>query len=304
MSAAVVHSSPFSGAWYPDSAAELKQILDRACDLSALRIGSAVRPGGIAFIVPHAAPIYSGPIAAAAYRHAAVCRPRRIILLGFSHHGGVSGIAIPDVGAISTPLGDVILDAHTIHALARHNPFRILPESALCDHSIEIQLPFIQRAMPDALVTPLYVGRLHPGERLSAAASLRGVLSGAAILIASSDFTHYGHAFGYTPFPLNEETPYRLRGLDEGVIAAAASLDPDALLAELRRTGSNTCGYQPIALLLETLSAENISQQTLDYQTSGELTGDYSLSVSYAALGYFVGQAPGLRRPPRPPGQN
>jgi hypothetical protein len=287
MSAAVVHSSPFSGAWYPDSAAELKQILDRAFDLSALRIGAAVRPSGIAFIVPHAAPIYSGPVAAAAYRHAAIRRPRRIILLGFSHRGGVSGIAIPAIGAISTPLGDVILDAHTIHALARRNPFRIVPEGALCDHSIEIQLPFIQRAMPDTLVTPLYVGRLNPGERLSAAAVLLGVLSGDSILIASSDFTHYGPAFGYTPFPLNEQTPYRLRGLDEAVIAAAARLDPDVFLAELRRTGSNACGYQPVALLLETLRSENIFQQTLDYQASGELTGDYSHSVSYAALGYF-----------------
>lgn len=286
MPAVVAHRSPFSGAWYPASANELEAILRHAFESSAARTGPAVRSGGVAFVVPHAAPMYSGVVAAAAYRHIALRRPPRIVLLGFSHHGGGSSVEMPDLGAICTPFGDVPLDEDMMRSLARRPPFRISPEAALCDHSVEIQLPFIQWTAPDALVTPLYVGPLSPSERVSAAAALRSILDD-AVLIASSDLTHYGRSFGYTPFSPDAHVVERLRQHDALIIQAAATLDPDVFLDEVHRTRSTTCGYEPIALLLETLRNRRLVQHTLDYQTSGELTGDYTHSVSYAALGYF-----------------
>ncbi len=282
----VAHRTPFSGLWYPASASELEAILRSGFEISAARTGPAVRPDAVAFVVPHAAPIYSGVVAAAAYRHVALQRPARIVLLGFSHHGGGSGVEIPDIGAISTPFGDVPFDEDTMRSLARRPPFHISPESALCDHSVEIQLPFIQWTAPDALVAPLYVGRLSPSERATVAVALQSVLDD-AVLIASSDLTHYGRGFGYTPFPPDAHVAERLRQLDAQIIEAAATLDPDMFLDEVQRTRSTACGYEPIALLLETLRGRRLVQHTLDYQTSGELTGDYTHSVSYAALGYF-----------------
>jgi AmmeMemoRadiSam system protein B len=235
--------------------------------------------------------MYSGAVAAAAYRHIAVRRPARILVLGFSHHGFGSGVEIPDVALISTPFGDVQLDEALMRSLGRCFPFRVSSESAVCDHSVEIQLPFVQWSAPDALVTPVYVGRLSATERASAAAVLQS-LAHDAVLIASSDFTHYGRGFGYTPFPPDGRVADRLRQLDGEIIEAASTLDPDRFLEAIHRTRSTTCGIEPIALVLEALRHRGVMQQTLDYQISGELTGDYTHSVSYAALGYFPAASP------------
>ncbi|HEX8984445.1 MAG TPA: AmmeMemoRadiSam system protein A, partial [Bryobacteraceae bacterium] len=108
---------------------------------------------------------------------------------------------------------------------------------------------------------------------------------------ASSDFTHYGRGFSFQPFPADDAAPVRLRELDESVIDAAGTLESAEFFKVLRATGATVCGYEPIGLLLETLrlvsEPEEIFQMTLDYQTSGEITGDFRQSVSYAALGYF-----------------
>jgi AmmeMemoRadiSam system protein B/AmmeMemoRadiSam system protein A len=229
-------------------------------------------------------------VASAAYQHIARSNPARIILLGFSHRHGIAGVAVPDIEALVTPLGAVDVDSAAMLALPRSAPFRSVPEELVCDHSVEIQLPFLQAVAPAAKLVPLYVGRLSRSERFAAAERLRELLDSNTVLVASSDFTHYGSQFGYTPFALDESTPDRLRRLDREVMDAAGTLDPAMFIDELHRTESTLCGSEPIALLLETLRGlpgEEIFQEPLDYQTSGEITSDYSHCVSYAALGYF-----------------
>ncbi len=285
-----LHASPYAGEWYPADSSELRDLVAELLAKSADRTGGFVRPGGVAFLVPHAAPVYSGTVAAASYRHIAAQQPRRIIILGFSHRRGVEGIGIPQVDTISTPVGTTDIDLEAARELAGHPPFHTSPETFLCDHSVEIQLPFLQTAAPAAKVLPLYVGSLSAAQRAAAAARLRWFLNDGTVFVASSDLTHFGRGFGYVPFPVDRETGERLKELDGGVIGAAASLDPELFLAELQKTRSTVCGHDPIALLLATLRAapgEEIFQETLDYQTSAELTSDYSHSVSYGAAGYF-----------------
>jgi hypothetical protein len=235
--------------------------------------------------------MYSGPVAAAVYRCLEHSRPRRIVLLGFSHRQGVQGIAVPRVETISTPLGQTRIDVEAARELSEHPPFHASPERFLCDHSVEIQLPFLQVVAPDAVVLPLYAGHLSVTDRDGAACRLRRLLEDdGTVLVASSDFTHYGSDFGYVPFPPDEDTPYRLKRLDGEIIDAAGSLDSGLFLEELRRTKATMCGYEPVALLLETLRdapGEEVFQETLDYQTSAEITSEYDHSVSYGALAYF-----------------
>jgi hypothetical protein len=136
----------------------------------------------------------------------------------------------------------------------------------------------------------MYVGRMDDSDRVEAAHELASVLDSTTILIASSDFTHYGKRFYYQPFPSDTRVGDRLRGLDQAVIEAAGTLVPGFFFEELRRTGCTLCGYHPIGMLLDVLHSRHGSemfQQRLDYQTSGEITGDYEMSVSYAALAYF-----------------
>jgi MEMO1 family protein len=291
MPAAAAHSSPFSGTWYPDDPAELRELLTKLFADSEKRTGLYSLPGGDAFVVPHAGLVYSGTVAAAAYRHLALQSPRRVVLLGFSHRGSPPGIGIPDAVAYRTPLGDVPVDGDAAAHLAACRAFRPVPEARVCDHSVEIQLPLVQHAAPNASVVPLYVSHLDPADRAEAARALADLAAPGTVFVASSDFTHYGKNFGFQPFPNDQRVAGRLEDLDKSVADAAGSLDPELFLTELRASQSTVCGYDPISLLLATVrlldAREEHFQELLDYQTSGAITGDFSHSVSYAALGYF-----------------
>ena len=229
-------------------------------------------------------------VASAAYRHIQAARPRRVFILGFCHRGGKACVELPDAGAFETPLGEVKIDLDALGRLAGHDGFAMAEECDVCDHSVEIQLPLLQHAAPDAAVVPLYVGHLDDGSRRSAAAVLAGEFREGDVLLASSDFTHFGRDFGYLPFPADEDAQERISDLDHDAIEAAGSLDAALFLETLRESRATICGYEPVALLLETLTAlggDTIFQRELDYRTSADITGDTKHSVSYAALGYF-----------------
>jgi AmmeMemoRadiSam system protein B/AmmeMemoRadiSam system protein A len=234
--------------------------------------------------------MYSGTVAASAYRHLQASNPERVFMMGFTHRGAGPGVLIPDVGGIQTPLGVVSIDQVEAAALVADGPFVRTAESRVCDHSVEIQLPLLQTAVPGARVLPLYVGHLNDAQRYSAARILARHIGPGDVLLASSDLTHYGRSFGYEPFPAGADLAERLSRLDHDVIDAAGSLDPTCFLETLRELESTVCGYEPISLMLETLNqlgCDDVFQQTLDYQTSAEITGEVDHSVSYASLGYF-----------------
>ncbi|MBM3746118.1 MAG: AmmeMemoRadiSam system protein B [Acidobacteria bacterium] len=291
MAAAASHLSPLAGSWYPDDPGELRELLRGLFESSQSRTGAYLAPRPLAFVAPHAGLMYSGTVAAAVYRHLRAEPPERVILLGFRHLGGPSGAWIPDVEAYRTPLGEVAVDQQVREQLLASGSFVSRPESQLCDHSVEIHLPLLQLAAPQARVAPIYVNQLDGVRREAAARELAKFIGPGTVMVASSDFTHYGRSFCFQPFPPDDLAPERLRDLDETVVDAASSLRPEMFLEALRQTQATVCGLDPIALLLASLSAaggaDEVFQDLLDYQTSGELTGDYQQSVSYAALGYF-----------------
>ena len=285
-----VHTSPYSGSWYPADASELERLLNERFEQSSLRV-PFLFPDGAGFVVPHAGPEYSGAVAAAVYRALSKARPERVVLLAFPHRGGLKGVAAPQVSAIATPLGEAPIDP-------AFGGFPQAAEDRLCDHSFEIQLPFLQHAVPDAKITPLYVGRMGEADRNAAADALADAWQPGVVFVASSDFTHYGRNFGFTPFPAAAAAAGRIRDLDFECIEAAAAQDPALFLRTLEETGATVCGADPIALLLAVLRRLDLGlyQAVLDYQTSGEITGDFNHSVSYAALGFFPRHAFDLAR--------
>lgn len=279
-----VHVSPFSGTWYPAQAAELDRLLEERFELSRQRTGPFLFPDGLGFVVPHAGPEYSGVVAASVYRSLRQQNPDRIVLLAFPHHGGLRGAAVPKIRAVSTPLGCVSIDPFLSDRFPR------VDEGLVCDHSFEIQLPFLQKVAPGARICPLYVGTLSDSERRTLAEALAAEWRPGTVLLASSDFTHYGRSFGYVPFPADHHIEERLRDLDADCMEAAGSLDTEVFLDSLSETGATVCGAAPISLLLSALHLicpDGLFQSALDYQTSGEMTGDFHHSVSYGALGYY-----------------
>jgi MEMO1 family protein len=131
-------------------------------------------------------------------------------------------------------------------------------------------------------------------QRDSAAEELAALCGPDTVFLVSSDLTHYGRAFGYQPFPVDSKISARLAQLDGGAMEAMASLDAQFFLDAIEKSLATVCGRSPIALWLRTLAlleGDEVFQETLDYQTSGDITGDYDRTVSYGALGYIPAQS-------------
>jgi len=289
--AAQVHETPFAGKWFPAGREELIEVLDRVFQAAEERAGGVrARKHLKALIAPHAAIQYSGVVAASAYR--LLERPKNVIVLGFSHRRPVEGVVAPRLEAYVTPLGSVAVNREALAELG----FPIRAERELCDHSLESQLPFLQRAAPEASITPLYVGELSAGQLEEAAGRLAARLRKGDVLIASSDFTHYGKAYGYLPYPNDKQIRVRLFRQAMLAFEEIGSIRVAEFDRYLEATGDTICGQGPIRLLLATLSrlegaGEEIYMEPIDYMASGELTGDYSMSVGYGALAFYPSSA-------------
>ncbi len=232
-------------------------------------------------IVPHAGLEYSGVVAAGGYR--LVDRPRTAIVLAFSHRVPLEGVLAVKVSSFQTPAGTVPVASDVVRELG----FPAVEEGAVCDHSLENQLPFLQRALPGTAIVPLYVGHLDAAQLAVAAKKLAARVQAGDLLIASSDFTHYGKAYGYTPFPADAKLLTRLQQQAQGAFETIASLDVSAFDRHVASTGDTICGRDPVRLLMSALGGKYY-MTTADYDTSASAAGgDPSLNVGYAALAFY-----------------
>jgi hypothetical protein len=276
-----IRPSALAGTWYPADAETLAETVD------ALLAEAVSEPpgGGIrALLVPHAGYTYSGLVAASAFALIRGAQYRRVMVLAPAHHAGFDGLSIGDVDAYETPLGAVPLDAETIARLRASALVRAEPAAHQREHAIEIELPFLQRALaPGWRLVPILVGRLDGDEDRLLADLIRPFLDDGTLIVVSSDFTHYGPRFGYVPFPPDRRVTERIRALDDGAIARIVAHDAPGLLRYREETGVTICGVWPLTLLLRLLPAD-AAVHRLSYAASGALTGDWRHSVSYAAL--------------------
>ncbi len=283
--------STLAGTWYPSDAETLGALVDRLLAEAPEAAGEPL--AGV--IVPHAGYQYSGAVAAAAYRAARAQPWRRAVILAPSHRHAYAGIAVLDADAFETPLGRVAIDpawaAWPPHALVRRDPRPFRDE-----HALEIQLPFVQRALPGAAVVPLLVGDLEPGDAVRVAALLAALADDDTLFIVSSDFTHYGARFGYEPFPAVSAAAVRaaLRALDFGAIEPIRRGDAAGFRRYVADTGATICGRAPIAAFL-TWAGPLHPGRLLAYQTSLDVTGDYAHCVSYAAIAFGQPSVPAAR---------
>ncbi len=289
-----VHKSPMAGRWFPAEKEALDKLLDQCFEASQKRTsGAPPRKKLRGLVAPHAGLQYSGIVAASAYRQ--LRDAQNVIVLGFSHRRLLRGVVAPDMEAYEIPSGRLAVHRAALKELG----VRLAPEEQLCDHSLENQLPFLHRSAGKAGFVPLYVGELNDAELASAAQMLARRMEAGDVVVASSDFTHYGQAYGYTPWPNDNELPKQLFRRAMLTFELVGSLDVSAFDDFVQATGENLCGRSPVRLLMAALARlkEDTYLVPVDYMTSGELTKDYSLSVTYGALAFYpqsafaVGQA-------------
>lgn len=275
-----------AGTFYPASPIVIKnQIASFIEKAKVERVGKI-----IAAIVPHAGYEYSGRVAGYAYKSLASANPKTIILIGPDHHGAGTSASAWMGSSWETPLGKLEIDYELGKVLlAEDRLFNKELDPHQQEHSIEVQLPFIQaicktepKILPISVSLPL---DMMLARRLGKA--LCRVIKGRDIvLVASSDFTHYGINYGYFPFFGTErEVEDKVHDMDLKAIKEIEKIKPDNFVDYVKRTGATICGAMPIAILLNTLKEMKVERgRLLKYATSAEVTGDKSNSVSYAAI--------------------
>lgn len=242
----------------------------------------------IAAILPHAGYMFSLRTAFKTLCGAAPCRYRRIILICPTHNIDFNGVALSPYDAMRTPFGDASVDQIATRKLAALGlaGLEVREDVHRHEHALEVQLPLLQYFFGAIEVLPLVCGRLAPAAMRKVAAALSAELRSDTLFVISSDFCHYGDAFGYKPF--EHDIPGRLRELDGGAIDRITARDPDAFVAYCAKTGITICGASAIALFLYTLDEIDAGRtwrgELVDYTTSGEITGSYAHCVSYAGI--------------------
>ncbi len=272
-----------AGSWYPGDRAALTKLVDELVDKAK---PPAVEGKPVAVISPHAGYRFSAPVAAAGYRALRGHAYKRVIVLAFSHRnaGRYQGVDVPkELTAYETPLGQVPVDRLVCDALAKKAGFESQPGLDRGEHSLELQLPFLQRVVGEFQLVPLHVGRMKDEDYFKAAEAILPSIDGETLLVASSDFTHYGANFGYYPF--KDDVPKKIRELGESAAAPILKGDFDGFAEHLAETEDTICGRGPILLLLRILSMQAGAQGVLAaFDTSGNMTGDWSSSVTYQSI--------------------
>ena len=292
-SAAKVKQSNLSGRWYSSDAPELSKQID------SLMKGSDKKKAfndAIAMILPHAGYVYSGKIAAAGYQvigdpGQSRINPDIIVIMGPSHYSGFHGCSLLDADYFETPLGKVKINREIGDKLQKDNLFIKNPSAFDQEHSIEIHLPFLQRIFgarlnSDVQVLPILVGELDDSDAQRAAATIAAsVADSRPLFIVSTDFTHYGPNFGYEPFRNEggQSTSVKLKELDGGAVDLICKKDLAGFSRYVETTRITICGRNPIKIALA-LPVTGFKAEKLAYDTSGNITGDYGNSVSYAAI--------------------
>lgn len=285
---AKVRPAALAGTWYEADAETLrKQVQDY---LSAVpQSDFAGYP--VALLAPHAGHRYSGALAARSYALLQGRTYGRVFVLGPAHRTALKGVALPaGVTHFETPLGQIPLAMDVLQELRERPLFVEHPSAHRQEHSIEIHLPFLQVVLPRGFeLVPLVVAGLNRAEIEATAAVLREVIRPGDLLIASSDFTHYGERFSYLGPPGKEFGPaaasQKLQALLDSAWQAIAARDAEAFLRHKVETRDTICGYLPIALLLKVVTPEAVPQ-LLGTGMSGEKTGSYAESVSYLAAAF------------------
>jgi len=264
----MVRNPVVAGQFYPGSPSELRAMIETMVD------AKAAKQEVVGLVSPHAGYIYSGPVAGAVISR--VKFKDTFIIMGPNHTGMGKPLSIMTRGVWKTPLGEVEIDAELARRIL--NASSHLAEDHIAyqfEHSIEVQLPFLQYFKPDIKIVPIVLahsgGEVYKqiGQGIAQAVKESGK---EVVIMASSDMTHY-------------EPQDSAQHKDTQAIEAILELNEDELLRRVEELNISMCGYAPtVSLIAAAKELGATGAELVKYQTSGDTTGDYSAVVGYAGI--------------------
>jgi AmmeMemoRadiSam system protein B len=260
-----VRSPVVAGFFYPSDPAELEAAVAGYLEAASAHAKSQPpQAAPKALIAPHAGYVYSGPVAASVYARLSPVRARieRVVLLGPSHRMPLPGLAASGADVFLTPLGEVPVDRQAVERILRFPQVKLLEAAHEGEHSLEVQLPFLQRVLERFSLVPLSVGDATPEEVDAVLEELWG--GPETLIVVSSDLSHY-HDYD-TARKLDAQTTRSIEALDP------VGLGPDS-----------ACGRVPARGLLLAARRHGLSVETVDLRNSGDTAGPRHEVVGYGA---------------------
>lgn len=249
-----------AGMFYPDD----EDVLAREIRGYLAAVPSRQAPAPKVLIVPHAGYVYSGAVAAHAYALLAPARRtiRRVVLLGPAHRVPIHGLALPVAESFATPLGSVRIDVGGASAALKLPQVSASDVAHNLEHSLEVQVPFLQSVLDDFSLLPFVVGMATPAQ----VAEVLDLLWGGpeTLILISSDLSHF-HTYATA------------QGIDKGTVDSILALEPTL-------DHEQACGATPINGLLLSARRRGMAIELLDLRNSGDTAGDRSRVVGYAAF--------------------
>jgi AmmeMemoRadiSam system protein A len=291
-----VRPAAVAGLFYPQDQDELARKIDGF--LAQAKKSPMTHLWGL--VCPHAGYEFSGPVAAYGYKQLQGRRYSTVIVMGPSHYADFQGAALPDADALATPFGLIPVSPKAAR-LAASPPLTVNPPCVVqrpdwwrqspaassssgpdspqtWEHSVEVQLPFLQRTLKGFRVIPIVFGRVAPAE---IAKAIGEYVDDSTLLVASSDLSHY--------YPYDQA-----RQLDDACVKAICDLDVQRMQAQ------EACGKGPILALMNLARAKGWKTRLLDCRNSGDTSGERSRVVGYAAIAFYSDEA--TKPSPRVPG--
>ncbi|MGZ3592282.1 MAG: AmmeMemoRadiSam system protein B [Syntrophales bacterium] len=272
-----IRKSVIAGTWYPGSSKVLRADIEEFF----LNAPDVVIDGSIrGLIVPHAGYAYSGQIAARAYKIIKRKVFDAVLVLGPSHRAYFRGVSIYNRGGYETPLGVVPVDVALANdIMAQSEMISYMPDAHSQEHSLEIQLPFLQVALGEFRFVPLVMGEQDRETCENLAESIVNAITGRnVLLVGSSDLSHF-HSYE------------KAVKLDSAVIKRIEKMDGRGLLEDLEKNLCEACGGGPAAVTMMVSAKLGADRaKVLKYANSGDVTGDKSSVVGYASAIFYRGR--------------
>lgn len=261
---ASVRPPAVAGQFYPRNPGELKSMVE-----GFLRDAPAKGDGPVpkAVIAPHAGYVYSGAIAGSAFRRLASAAGtiERVILIGPAHFVPIRGLALPGHPRFATPLGELAIQPEGAQASLRLPQVRVIPEAHAREHSLEVELPFLQVLFGDFDLLPLVAGEASGEEVADVLERLWG--GPETVIVISSDLSHY------LPYEAAQQAD---RATADEILALGGPLH-----------SRQACGAVPVNGLLEVARRRGLVPELLDLRSSGDTAGDPSRVVGYGAFAFY-----------------
>ena len=264
----MIREPAVSGQFYPSSPDELKSMIRGMID------EKATKEDVIGYYAPHAGYIYSGPVVGATISR--VNLKDTFVIMGPSHTGMGAPFSIMTEGKWRTPLGDVEIDTELAKAILADSSYLKVDETAHAEeHSIEVQLPFIQYLRPDIKLVPITISHANAATYRSIGRAIAKAIKDSGkevVIVASGDMNHY-------------ESQKITQTKDRQAIESILKMEAGELLERVRDFKISMCGYGTAACLIYAAKElGNAKAELVKYQTSGDITGDYSAVVGYAGI--------------------